>query len=283
MPGAGSGSASPSASRPTGTSGDAPGDTPGAAPSPESTPTRTPEPAATGPGTPSGPAGSGTGAGAATGEGTGRDDGSAATNGATGAGSTSGNAAPSVAPTGGATAGLGAGGAGLSGAGQFGNVTTQLSFGGGAAVLTLAGDAGSASGGDAGAGGSGPARSTALAVFTQASGEGLQPAGTLQVTEQGKTLQATSSNGEVRSLQTPDLGKTRFVTVDYQLPDAQRSQVQLSVGLSPEGVLVNRVSPLMRQTLDDRHIVLIGLAVAKERLKAGVSAVSSVLIQVQGR
>jgi len=95
-------------------------------------------------------------------------------------------------------------------------------------------------------------------------------------------MQVSLNNSDLGRLQTPDTSKARFVTADYRMPDAARTSVRITVGLSKEGGLIIRVPARMRKALDDRHIVLIGLALARGRLQAKTDAVRSVLIQVQG-
>lgn len=164
-------------------------------------------------------------------------------------------------------------GSSATGMGQFGATLTQLGFSGADATLTFAG----------GSGESGAPSAVLVPLFSQAGGESPQPLGMLRIAEQGQTLTATRGKGEASRLGALNLRQARMVTLDYRLPGAAQRMLKLTVGLTPEGVLIVRVSPAMKRALDERHLVLVGTAVAKERLQARVADIRAVLIQVQGR
>ena len=120
-------------------------------------------------------------------------------------------------------------------------------------------------------------RSAAILLFTQ-SGDAIAPAGALTVVEQGQSLKASSASTEVASIPAVNQASMQFVTVDYRLPAGKEDRV--TVGISPDGVLVVKVSPLTKAAMDDRSIVLLGIAIAKERLNQEVAGVKGVVIQV---
>ena len=71
----------------------------------------------------------------------------------------------------------------------------------------------------------------------------------------------------------------RTVTVDYTLAD--NSVASVSVSISAQGVLLISVPQGMRDTLDERHIILIGIAIAKQRLAVNVENVKGVLFKIR--
>ncbi len=71
----------------------------------------------------------------------------------------------------------------------------------------------------------------------------------------------------------------RSVTVDYTMPNSNIEPI--SVSISPQGVLLITLPQGMRDTLDERHIVLIGIAIAKQRLAVTVENVKGVLFETR--
>ena len=101
----------------------------------------------------------------------------------------------------------------------------------------------------------------------------------MTVVEQGQTLRSTPSSGEVASLPQFSRQGMRSVTVDYTLPSG--AQQEVTVGISPQGALIITIPPGVRETLDERHIVLIGIAIAKERLGVKLENVKGVMVEAK--
>lgn len=149
-------------------------------------------------------------------------------------------------------------------------------------ILSSGGQGGQASAkgesaGLTGAAGDGTARSSSVLLFNL-SGTTMAPAGALTVVEQGQSLKASPAASEVSSIPSLNQASMRFVSVDYRLPSGTQNQV--TVGVSPDGMLMVKVPAGVKATMDDRSIVLIGMAIAKERLDVQPSNVKGVVIQV---
>lgn len=108
--------------------------------------------------------------------------------------------------------------------------------------------------------------------------DGLAITGTMAVTEQGQSLKATASSAEVSSI--PNFSKegSRSVTVDYTLPSGSKQKIEVSV--STDGLLTISVPQAVKDTFDERHIVLIGISIAKERLGVSVESLKGILVDV---
>jgi len=115
-------------------------------------------------------------------------------------------------------------------------------------------------------------------MFSQSGGK-ISPAGLLTVVEQGKSLKATATATDVSSIPDTNPERMRFVTVDYAVSKDVQSFV--TVGISPEGTLVTRVSASVRNAMTDVSISLLGIAIARERLDVIPGNIKGVVIQVQ--
>ena len=164
--------------------------------------------------------------------------------------------------------------------GVDGGLSVSFGFSGGAAILSLSGSGESATSENVSGASqsSGAARSSSILLLTQGA-DGLSAAGTMTVVDQGQTLRSTPSSGEVASLPQFSREGMRSVTVDYTLPTG--AQQEVTVGISPQGALVITIPPGVRETLDERHIVLIGIAIAKERLGVKLENVKGVMIEAK--
>lgn len=120
--------------------------------------------------------------------------------------------------------------------------------------------------------------STAILLFSQTDGK-LSAAGMLTLVEQGQSLKLTSTSTDVTSVPPLNPATMRFVSVDHRLPTGIQSLV--TVGISPEGVLVVKVSAAMAATMDERSIVLLGMAIARDRLNVQPNSVKGAVIQVE--
>lgn len=67
--------------------------------------------------------------------------------------------------------------------------------------------------------------------------------------------------------------------MDYTL--SNNSIESVSVSISTQGVLLISVPQGMRDTLDERHIILIGMAIAKQRLAVNVENVKGILFEIR--
>jgi hypothetical protein len=121
--------------------------------------------------------------------------------------------------------------------------------------------------------------STEILLLTVGAGGGLVATGTLSVVEQGQVLKATPSSAEVSSIPQIDRAGLRTVTVDYTLPNATIESISVSISL--EGVLLISIPQGMRDAVDERHIILIGIAIAKQRLAVDVENVKGVLFEMR--
>lgn len=63
------------------------------------------------------------------------------------------------------------------------------------------------------------------------------------------------------------------------MPDV--TQVEVNVGVTAQGVLLISVPAKMRESMDERHIILIGIAIAKEQLGVKVESLKAVMIEVR--
>ncbi len=120
-----------------------------------------------------------------------------------------------------------------------------------------------------------------MVLFTD-TGNGAEVSGSVTVSDKGQSLSATSNDFGPSYQQSVDLSLegVRYVESDYQLTPTQDEKVV--VGVSPDNMLVISVSPEMESVMDKRHIVLLGLSVAKKKLGVKVADVRSILVDVSG-
>ena len=102
--------------------------------------------------------------------------------------------------------------------------------------------------------------------------------GDFTIGEQLQTLNISPSATEVKSTPEIDRNSMRFATVSHPYSTGDTSDV--TVGLSREGLLLVRVFPRLKAELDDRYIVLIGMAAAKTRLGVAMSEIKTVVIEI---
>ncbi|MBF0461517.1 MAG: hypothetical protein HQL87_08985 [Magnetococcales bacterium] len=159
---------------------------------------------------------------------------------------------------------------------QFSSVGTTLVLDVGGGAHAQGGDNPSEATGQSAADSTSPTPSAAMLLFS-AVGSTMQKSGAITVVDQGKTLQASPAASDIISIPTINPATMRSVQVDYLVPNG--TQKQIAVGISPEGVLLVKVPPGTNTTMDDQHVTLIGLSIAKEHLNVDTTAVKAVVIQ----
>ncbi|HIJ22669.1 MAG: hypothetical protein HON68_03720 [Gammaproteobacteria bacterium] len=63
----------------------------------------------------------------------------------------------------------------------------------------------------------------------------------------------------------------------YTLPDGLVEKI--TVGISSNGVLLVTVSKDMKSTMDEKHLTLIGIAIAKQKFATKVANIKGVLLE----
>jgi len=119
-------------------------------------------------------------------------------------------------------------------------------------------------------------RTAAILLLTENDNGEVEPSDMLAVEDNDGALKATTRAIDLTSM--PEIGRKaqRFVEVDYEI-DINNLQKTV-VGVTDENTLLINVTPEMRQTLEDRHIVLAGVSIAKERLELEVNDIKAVII-----
>jgi hypothetical protein len=108
--------------------------------------------------------------------------------------------------------------------------------------------------------------------------EDQQAAGTIQVTQTGSTMTAVIDRQASTQAAMPELTNVRYTQFDYQA--ANETTEVISVGISTENTLIIMVPDAIKATMDERHIVLLALAIAKRDLKVEIDTVASVIMNI---
>ena len=108
--------------------------------------------------------------------------------------------------------------------------------------------------------------------------EDQQAAGTIQVTQAGSTMTAVIDRQASVKAAMPELTNVRYTQFDYQANN-DKTEV-ISVGISTENTLIIMVPDAIKATMDERHIVLLALAIAKRDLKIEINTVASVIMNI---
>ncbi|WP_158229010.1 YDG domain-containing protein [Chitinimonas sp. BJB300] len=117
---------------------------------------------------------------------------------------------------------------------------------------------------------------TVIPVFDQPDGGRISPVAQYKVTEQGGELRATAF-GQSSALPTLERMRQEPVVVPIELPD--KSQSQLLINITNNGVLLVRAAERIKHVYGERHIMLLGLMAARQRLGVALSDIKAVLIQ----
>jgi len=122
-------------------------------------------------------------------------------------------------------------------------------------------------------------RTAAILLLTENDNGEVEPSDMLAVEDNNGALKATTRAIDLISM--PEIGRQaqRFVEVEYEI-DINNTQ-RTVVGITDENTLLINVTPEMRQTLEDRQIVLAGVSIAKERLELEVNDIKAVIITTQ--
>ncbi|MCC6208358.1 MAG: filamentous hemagglutinin N-terminal domain-containing protein [Gammaproteobacteria bacterium] len=135
--------------------------------------------------------------------------------------------------------------------------------------------------GGAGAGAAeGESVEATIPLFRQ-EGEAMIPVEQFVVTQQGDRGTATPTGTSPVSEQfSLGEGGVRTTTAPVDLPDSTVSQ--LKVSFTSDGVLIVSVPAAIRQAYDERHILLLAVAIADRRLDVKLSAITAVVFQEEG-
>lgn len=125
--------------------------------------------------------------------------------------------------------------------------------------------------------GTAEAREFSLPIFSSSKGVDLTPLATVRVTDTGRTISVKGGEGALQTI--PQVGEItgRMATQELDLPSGSRQEV--SVGMTEDGILVIIVPKDVNLSFDEKKIVSIGLAVAKQKLGVVIGTIKGVVIQ----